>query len=120
MKALRDSTTLDDETKKRVEPLLTVEYMSSDETAIEDSEDDDSAASDHDQTAKKKKLIKHKLQWRSQELQEIMKSLDRKVNRRRTPRGQTMCLEVVEGRVSNRPKPDNIPEWAVELFDNDI
>ena len=54
MKALRDSTTLDDETKKRVEPVLTVEYMSSDETAIEDSEDDDSAASDHDQTAKKK------------------------------------------------------------------
>ena len=31
-----------------------------------------------------------------------------------------MCLEVVEGRVSNRLKPDNIPEWAVELFDNDI
>ena len=61
MKALHDSTTLYDETKKRVEPLLTVEYMSSDETAIKDLEDDDSATSDHDQTAKKKKLIKDKL-----------------------------------------------------------
>jgi len=30
-----------------------------------------------------------------------------------------MCLEVVEVRVSTHPKPDNIPEWAEELFDND-
>ena len=34
--------------------------------------------------------------------------------------GTNYGLEVVEGRVSNRLKPDNIPEWAVELFDNDI
>ena len=122
-KALRDSTTLDEATKKRVEPVLTAEYMSSDETAMEDSDAESvrSDGSEHptDPAPKKKKLIKHKLPWRSQEMQEMVNSLDRKVNRRRTPRGRTMCLEVEEGRVSTRPKPDNIPEWAAELFDND-
>lgn len=62
---------------------------------------------------------KHKLPWMSQEMQEMVNSLDQKVNRRCTPRGRTMCLEVEEGRVSTPPKPDNIHEWAAELFDND-
>lgn len=97
--------------------------MSSDETAIEDSDDEStrSDCSEHSNNpmTKKKKLLKHSLPWRSREMQEIADSLDRKVNRRRTPRGRTMCFEVVEGRVSTRPKPDNIPEWAAELFDND-
>jgi len=30
-----------------------------------------------------------------------------------------MYLEEVKGRVLTQPKPDNIPEWAEELFDND-
>jgi len=82
---------LDEATKKKVEPLLTAEYMSSDETAIEDS-DDESARSDSSEQStepktKKKKLIKHKLQWRSREMEEMVYSLDRKVNRRRTARG---------------------------------
>ena len=42
---MRDSTTLDEATKKRVEPVLTAEYMSSDETAMEDT-DDESARND--------------------------------------------------------------------------
>jgi len=65
---LKNSTTLDEETKKRVEPLLTPEYMSSDETAVEDSEDNVSSGSDSEHptmnhTTKKKKLIKHRLSW---------------------------------------------------------
>lgn len=35
---MQDSTTLDEAKKKRVEPVLTAEYMSSDETAMEDSD----------------------------------------------------------------------------------
>ena len=96
--------------------------MSSDETAIEDSDDSVySDNSDHeDSAAKKKKLIKHKLLWRSREMQNMIDSLDQKICRKRTPRGARMCLEVEEGiRASSRPKPDNIPEWAAELFDND-
>ncbi|XP_065887801.1 uncharacterized protein [Dysidea avara] len=123
-KALRNSTTLDEATKKRVEPLLTAEYMSSDETAIEDSGDesarsDSSERSTDEPKTKKKKLIKHTLSWRSREMEEMVSSLDRKVSRRRTPRGKTMCLEVEVGRASTRPRPDNVPEWAAELFDND-
>jgi len=95
--------------------------MSSDKTAVEDSEDNVSSGSDSDHpamnhTTKEKKLIKHRLSWRRWELQQM---IDRKVTRRRTPRGQSMCLEMVKGRVSTRPKPANIPEWAEELFDND-
>ena len=28
-----------------------------------------------------------------------------------------MCLEIIEGEDLTRPKPDGLPEWAVELFD---
>jgi len=67
---LKNSTTLDQETKKQVDPVLTPEYMSSDETAVEDSEDNVSSGSNSDyltmnHTAKKMKLIKHRLSWRS-------------------------------------------------------
>ena len=50
--------------------MLTAEYMSFDETAMEDS-DDESARSDGSErpTDLAKKLIKHKLPWRSREMQ---------------------------------------------------
>ena len=47
----------------------------------------------------------------------MMDSLDRKLQRKRTPRGKAMCLEVEIGGNSSRPKPDHFPEWATELFD---
>jgi len=62
---------LDEATKKRVEPLLTAEYMSSDETSIEDSNDESAGSDSSEQPTepktKKKKLIKHTLFWRSRE-----------------------------------------------------
>ena len=100
------------------------EYMSSDETSIEDSNDESAGSDSSEQPTepktKKKKLIKHTLFLRnSLEMEEMVCSLDRKVNRRYTARGKTMCLEVEVGRVSSQPKPDNIPNWAAELVDND-
>ena len=65
---------------------------------------------------KKKKLIKHKLPLRSHEMQCVLDSLDRKMDRRRDARAKKMCLEVVMGSDSERPKPDGVPEWATELF----
>lgn len=67
---------------------------------------------------KKKKLVKHKLPWRSHEMQSVLDSLDRKMDRRRDARAKKMCLEVVMGSDSKRPKPDgmHMPEWATELF----
>jgi len=48
--ALWNSATLDEATKKKVEPLLTAEYMSSDETAIEDSDNESSSDSSEPST----------------------------------------------------------------------
>lgn len=56
-------TTLDEATKKRVEPVLTAEYMSCDETAMERSD-----GSEHPTDLATKKKVK--LPRRSQELQE--------------------------------------------------
>ena len=69
--------------------------MSSDKAVVDDSEDEVSAGSDSDhpttdRTTKKKKLIKHKLSWRSREMELTMSSLDQKVNRHCTPRVQTV------------------------------
>ena len=65
---------------------------------------------------KEKKLIKHKLPWRSQEMQHVIASLDRKLERRRSDQAKGMCLEVVMGEDSCRTRPENLPEWAGELF----
>lgn len=104
--------------RRKVEPVLTADFMSSEDSEYEDVEQGQSSGSEMDdvQPTKKKKLIKHKLPWRSRELQSILDSLDRKMDRRRDARAKKMCLEVVMGADSNRPKPDGMPEWAVELF----
>ena len=100
--------------------------MSSDESNAEEvSVEQDPASSDesdHDQehstaTLKKKKsLVKHKLPWRNQELQRILDSLDRKLDRRRGDRAKAMCLDFTIGADSTRPMPLTVPEWARELF----
>ena len=65
---------------------------------------------------KKKRLIKHKLPWRSREMQLVIESLDRKMDCRRDARAKNMCLEHVVGPDSTRPKPDGLPDWATELL----
>jgi len=67
-------------------------------------------------TRGKKILIKHKLPWRSQEMQRVIDSLDRKLDRCRDDRAKGMCLQTSVGGNSTRPKPDHLPEWATELF----
>ena len=69
-----------------------------------------------DPEQRKKKLIRHRLPWRSRELQLTLESLDRKIARRRSDRAKAMCLEITPGNDSSRPIPDNSPEWAIELF----
>ena len=64
----------------------------------------------------RKKLVRHPLPWRSQELQLTIESLDRKIGRRHTDRAKAMCLDIIRGSDSSRPVPENSPEWAIELF----
>jgi len=101
--------------------------MSSDESDNDDStseprsqqaDSSDSECDQHDdeRPSRKKKLIRHKLRWRSRELQLTIDSLDRKLARRRSDRAKAMCLEIKYGSYSSRPAPPNSPEWAIELF----
>ena len=93
--------------------------MSSDESVIEDSDNsnsDSNSEEDQDKSSTAKKLIRHKLPWRSVELERVIASLDRKLDHRRSGRSKAMCLEVKDGRDSTRPKPDDLPEWASNLF----
>ena len=91
--------------------------MSSEDSEYEDVEQGQSSGSEMDdvQPTKKKKLIKYKLPWRSHEMQSVLDSLDRKMDRWRDARAKIMCLALVMGADSNRPKPDGMPECAVEL-----
>lgn len=121
------SKSINEETKKRVAEVLKPEFMSSEDSATDEEETNEAIESASDTsddetprktlTQPKKKLIRHKITWRNRECQEMMDSLDRKLQRKRTSRGQAMCLKVEIGGNSTRPKPDSFPEWATELFD---
>lgn len=49
-------------------------------------------------------------------MKRVIESLDRKLERRRSERAKGMCLEVIMGEDSSRSKPEDLPEWATELF----
>ena len=111
---------IDVETKAKFEPLLVAECMSSEESAVSEPDNEressNSEAEDEVRHSGRKRLIKHKLTWRSTEFQKIIESLDRKIDRRRSGRSKRMCLEVEQGGDSSREPPEGIAEWAVELF----
>ena len=119
---LNQSKTLDDATKEKIRPVLKAEFMSSEESVNEEiptDQEHSSSGSDTEEVCPsrgRKKLMKHKLPWRSQEMQRIIDSLDRKLDRRRDDRAKGMCLQTSMGGDSKREKPDHLPEWATELF----
>ena len=110
------SAGLDQPTKDKLLPVLTADYMSSDESIY----DSNSGESDSDnppvplRTGRKKKLQYHELAWRSGEFDSYIKSIDRKIERRRSPRGQRMLIPVVcDSLMSVRPPPDGAPDWVI-------
>jgi len=122
---LKLSKTIDETIKQKVEPVLKADYMSSEESVVGDDEErDGTGSSSGDEDTSKdtearrghKKLIRHKIPWRSREFQQILESLDRKIDRRRSARSKAMCLSIEIGGDSSREKPDTLPEWASELF----
>ena len=91
---------IDAETKAKVEPLLVGECMSSEESAVQESENEreressNSEQEDEGQCSNKKRLIRHKSTWRSVEFQRIIESLDKKIGRRQSSRSKRMCLKI--------------------------
>lgn len=118
-RALTQSTSLDDQTKKKLESVLFPDFMSSDESVIISDESDNPSDSENltSATFKGKKLIKHVAVWRSEEFQGYIESLDRKLDRRRSARAKSMILPTDIGEPSERESPIDCPEWAKTIFD---
>ena len=96
------------------------DFMSSDESVIVSDLDDEDNISDIENLSclqPKKKLVKHLQAWRSPEFQQYIESLDRKIDRRRTPRARSMVLKVEVGEPSSREAPLDCPDWAKTIFD---
>ena len=58
---MKESTTFDAVTKKKIEPVLGVNYMSSDESVVMSEDESDGMPA--------KKFVKHLAMWRSAEFQ---------------------------------------------------
>ena len=61
LRVLRQSNTLDDEAKQKIEPVLKSSFMSSDESLVEDSDNSNSGSNseeDKDESSTAKKLIR--------------------------------------------------------------
>ena len=93
---MQRSTTIHETTKVKFAEVLKAEFMSSDESVVEntDNSDSDSDTDGRSPPTRKKRLIKHKMSWRSREMQAANDSLDRKIDRRCSGRSKAMCLNV--------------------------
>ena len=121
LRVLNQSKSLDDATKERIRPVLKAEFMSSEESVTKEVPTDQEHSSESDTeevrpSRGKKKLVKHKIPSRSQEMQRVIDSMDQKLNHRCNERSKKMCLEASVGGESVREKPDHLPQWATELF----
>ena len=89
--------------------------MSSDDS-VTDSEMDEISPNEEaeEQASKKRMFLTKRLPWRSQELEDIEKSLDRKILRKRSQKAVLMTMRRREtDTISARPAPQDAPRWAV-------
>ena len=108
--ALMKSTSITEEKKREMSEFMTVDYMSSEESASEDDEIHsgevtDSDASD-DTPQRKKVLVRRPLPWRSQELNKLVKILDRKIIKKKSGKSFKMSMERRVGQPSQRAAPE--------------
>ena len=88
--------------------------MSSDESVSEPSDEEDRSSGSESETPQRVKVfLTKKLTWRSRELNEIIGRLDKRVSKKRSPKGNSMVIERKQGRPSNRKAPEDAPAWAL-------
>ncbi|KXJ06348.1 hypothetical protein AC249_AIPGENE12531 [Exaiptasia diaphana] len=119
-KVLMESTSFSDANREKLLPVLTNAYMSSDESMSDESDDnnisDDGSNSDGENNEPKTKVIVvKKLTWRSDELNQAFKKLDRRLARRRSAKGNSMVIKRREGPPSSRTVPEGAPGWAMRI-----
>ena len=98
------------EKKRKLQEVLTIEYMSPEESVYElDNSDEESIP-------KLEKLVRHKFEWRSDELDREFQSLDHKADRARSQRAKRMMVPREEGDIIPETLhcyPKNAPAWAL-------
>ena len=98
---------------------LVIEAMSPEISEVEDnlsSDDDANVAADTNEAEKNqrsKRIVCYPLRWRSNYLEEILKSLDRKWVRRSTEKARSMVKKRYRGATKHVQPPHEIPDWAV-------
>ncbi|KAL9978766.1 hypothetical protein ACROYT_G016321 [Oculina patagonica] len=100
-----------EEKKRKLQEVLTIDYMSPEDSVYEDNSEEES-------TPKLVKLVKRKFGWRSDELARELQSLDRKAHRARSERAKRMMIQREQGAVipdSERSFPRGAPAWALTL-----
>ncbi len=98
--AMKSSTMLTEESKEKIQQIMTAEYMSSEESGSGDESEG-------------RILVVRPPLWRSEEAKSVIDSLDRKADRRRSERAREMMTRRIVGAGSTRPAPDG-PEWALK------
>ena len=118
MKALLGSSSVTEESKNKYSSVLKCEYMSSDESASDSSAsepENDNPMGESSSAIKKKMLLTKKLPWRSDHLEETLKNLDRKCQRKRSTRASSMLLKRRGTDIASaRLAPIDAPRWAVK------
>ena len=106
------------EDKGKAMGAMVVGLMSSEESCGEAGSSDESGSELGGTIIRNRlKLITRPLTWRSAEASNLMMSLERKFQRRQTEKARRMMADRTDGPSSERSKPDNIPEWAVDFWD---
>lgn len=116
MKALEMSTSLTMEQKEDYKQFMEVDYMPS-EHSVSESEPESTNEGGYEspdvEKPKKKVFSVSSLPWRSCELTSLMRSLDRKVSRRRSEKSTNMLVERKNTNiVSSRPAPEDANPFA--------
>ena len=105
------------EDKGKAMGAMVVGLISSEESCGEAGSSEESGSELGGTIRDRLKLITRPLTWRSAEASNLMMSLERKFQRRQTEKARRMMADRTDGPPSERSKPDNIPEWAVDFWD---
>ena len=100
------------EKKRKIQEVLTIDYMSPEESVYKPNN------SDKELIPKLEKLVRRKFEWRSDELHVDLEfqSLDRKADRARSQRAKRMMVPREEGDIipeTFHSYPKNTPNWAL-------
>ena len=121
-----ESSTTTEESKNKYFSILKIDYMSSDESASDTSaseaeHDDEGSETDESSAPKRKMLLTKKLPWRSEYLEETLKNLDRKSQRKRSRRASSMLLKRRGTEIASaRRAPIDAPRWAVKAQRSEV